>query len=586
VAVAAAAAAAARVAAAAATEPERRSGSTDGSVVDRSGPRRDALTPRPASFREVATDRYGADAMARASKAPPDPVRLEVFHHLLTAICEEAGALLQRSAVSPNIRERRDYSCALFDAEGRLVAQAAHIPVHLGSAADAVAAVRRRFDVDPGDVVLLNDPYAGGTHLPDLTMVRGIFCEGRLAFFAVHRAHHADVGGAAPGSMAIAADLHGEGLVLPPVRIRRRGEPVTDVLDLLFANVRGVDERRIDLQAQEASLARVDRRIQELIARHGLATMHGYASHLMDASEVIARDVVATLRPGRFTAADVLEDDGVGNGPFTIRLTLTIERHRLRFDFSKTDRQASGGINANRSIVLAACVYALRCLCASRLPTNDGLFRLIEVVTEQGTLVDPIRPAPVAGGNVETSQRLVDVCFAALRRAAPGRIPAASAGTMSNLSMGGHDASGRAFAFYETLPGGAGALRGHGGSSAVQTHMTNTRNTPIEEFERTLPVRVVALTVRRGSGGAGRWRGGDGIVKELELRARAIVSLLADRHRRGPPGIDGGEAGATGAAQVRIAGRRRALASKSTVELGPGDRIRIETPGGGGVGRP
>ncbi len=521
--------------------------------------------------------------------AVPDPVRLEVFHHLLAALCEEAGAVLQRAAISPNIRERRDFSVALFDADGRLVAQAAHIPVHLGSARDSVAAARAAHRLEPGDVVLLNDPFAGGTHLPDLTLVRPIFVRGarRPDFFAVNRAHHADVGGATPGSMGVATDLHGEGLVLPPVKIRARDRPVRDVLRLFAANVRGAPERLADLAAQEASLGVLERRLRALIAGHGLATVRAYCRHLMDYAQRLVRAALRAAPAGTYRAEDQLEDDGAGGGPFRIRLAVTIGREGAAFDFRGTAGQARGSVNANRSVALAACVYVLRCLCSQPLPTNDGVFRCVRLRTAKGSLVDPLPPAAVAGGNVETSQRLVDVALRALASAFPDRVPACSAGTMSNLALGGTDPrTGDAFAFYETLPGGAGAGPSWRGTSGVQTHMTNTANTPIEELERRYPLRVRRWTLRRGSGGAGRFRGGDGAVKEIELRAAASVSLLAERHRVGPPGLRGGAAGKPGRAFAVRGSRRRRLPAKGTHALASGDRIAIETPGAGGWGRP
>ncbi|MEQ1630854.1 MAG: hydantoinase B/oxoprolinase family protein [Planctomycetota bacterium] len=517
-----------------------------------------------------------------------DPVRLEICHHLLAAMCEEAGLLLQQSAVSPNIRERRDFSVAVFDARGRLVAQAAHIPVHLGSAADAVAAARAAIAFAPGDVAVLNDPYQGGTHLPDVTMVAPVFEKSRRTpdWFVSSRAHHADIGGATPGSMGIARDLYGEGLVIPPVLVRRAGKPDQGVLRLLLANVRGSREREIDFAAQEASLQRLAVRLLALQQDFGRDELHRYVCHLMDYTFAEGRSALAKIGRGPFAAHDALEDDGQGNGPLTIDLRLRRRGSLLQFDFTRTCPQAIGGVNANRSVVLAACAYSLRCLCPERLPTNDGLFRLFEVLTTPGTLVDPRKPAPVAGGNVETSQRLVDVCLAALGKALPGRLPACSAGTMSNLSMGGVDANGREFAFYETLPGGAGAGPLRAGRAAVQTHMTNTRNTPVEETEHRYPVRVEALTVRRGSGGRGRRRGGDGIEKVVRALSPSSVTFLAERHRSGPPGAMGGGAGAVGSLAIEDArGHRLRLPSKITMQLKAGERIVVHTPGGGGHGR-
>ncbi|MEM7200758.1 MAG: hydantoinase B/oxoprolinase family protein [Planctomycetota bacterium] len=525
---------------------------------------------------------------ARRARAAPDPARLEVFHHLLSALCEESGALLQRSAISPNIRERRDFSVALFDGAGRLVAQAAHIPVHLGSAGDSVAAVRAAMTLEPGDVVLLNDPFAGGTHLPDLTMVRPIFIGGRAApdYFAVCRAHHADVGGATPGSMGVATELLAEGLVIPPVRIRSGGAPVDDVLRIFGANVRGADERLVDLQAQESCLLMVERRLAALCAEHGAEVVAAYAAHLMDYAERLVRAMLAEAPRRVHRAQDHLEDDGTGSGALPILLRASTTERALELDFRGTAAQARGSVNANPSIVRAAGVYALRCLCPERLPTNEGLFRCLRIVTEPGSLLDPRPPAAVAAGNVETSQRLVDVVLRALAGAWPERIPAASAGTMSNLAIGGPlpGPARREFAFYETFPGGAGAGPDRDGASGVQTHMTNTANTPIEEYERRYPLRVTQWSLRRGSGGRGRHRGGDGVAKEIEALAPVSVSLLAERHTAGPQGLAGGGAGRPGRAWLVRRGRRTRLPAKGTVWLEPGDRVLVHTPGGGGYG--
>lgn len=519
------------------------------------------------------------------ARAKVDPVQLEVFHHLLGAYCEEAGVRLRLSAISPNIRERADYSVAVFDRQGRLCAQAAHIPVHLGSAGEAVAAVRRELELAPGDVAILNDPYCGGTHLPDITMVRPVFAGGDAPeWFVVNRAHHADVGGAVPGSMGIVRDLFAEGLVLPPVHFRRRGELQHDLLRLFGRNVRGADERLVDLRAQEASLQQLERRLLALGEQHGQDELRAVIAALMDATERAARALLGELRAGRYRAVDHLDDDGFGGGPLEIALDLQLGRRSAVFDWSGTCDQAAGGVNANPGIALAACVYALRCLCPGRLPTNDGLFRVLELRTRSGSLVDPRSPAPVAGGNVETSQRLVDVAFEALAAAAPDRVPAASAGTMSNLALGGVDAAGREFASYETLPGGAGASPDVAGAAAIQTHMTNTRNTPIEELEQRLPVRVRKLSVRRGSGGRGQRRGGDGLVKEVEALVPMHVSFLGERQQHGPPGRAGGDSGAPGRVYVERGGRRRRQPAKSSFTLQPGDAVVVETPGGGGHG--
>ena len=531
--------------------------------------------------------------MHRVPRHAIDPVKLEVFHHLLGAYCEEAGARLRLSAISPNIRERADYSVAVFDRQARLVAQAAHIPVHLGSAGEAVHAVRRELELEPGDVAILNDPYCGGTHLPDVTMVRPVFAEGRAAkkqsepeWFVVNRAHHADIGGATPGSMGIARDLFAEGLVIPPVHLRRRGKLQRDLMRLLSRNVRGADERLIDLAAQEASLAQLEQRLHAMVDEHGQTTVRKTTSALMDYTERAGRSLLQTLNNGIYRAHDFLDGDGISDQQLRIELELRMHKDHVEFDWTRTCDQAQGGVNANPGIVMAACVYSLRCLCPGRLPSNDGLFRLLRLATRPGSLVDPRSPAPVAGGNVETSQRLVDICLQALAPAAPDRVPAASAGTMSNLTFGGMTRSGREFASYETLPGGAGASASHDGQSAIQTHMTNTRNTPIEELEQRAPLRIRALSVRHGSGGRGKHRGGDGLQKEVEVLEPLRGAFLGERHRHGPPGAAGGEAGAPGRLLVQRKGSaRKQLPAKTSFELAAGDVITVATPGGGGHGK-
>ncbi|MEO0480212.1 MAG: hydantoinase B/oxoprolinase family protein [Planctomycetota bacterium] len=510
-----------------------------------------------------------------------DAIRLEIYHHLFAALCEQAGAVLQRSAISTNIRERRDFSFALFDADGSLVAQAAHIPVHLGSAGAAVQAVRDAIELAEGDVAVLNHPALGGSHLPDITCVRPVFLDSGAepTHFVVARAHHADVGGPVPGSMGLAHELFGEGLILPPVKIRERGEPVQPVLDLIAANVRQPEERLVDLRAQEASLRFAAERLREMCDEQGLDELVGYGRHLQDYAEKIARSVVKTFPTGRYSAEDALEDDGFGGGPLGIRLTIWRSKGRLVFDWSESEDEARSGVNANPSIALAASVYALRCLCPDRLPTNEGVFRAVECRTRKGSLLEPQSTAAVAGGNVETSQRLVDVAFAALR-AAGLPMPASSAGTMTNLCVGGEG-----FSIYETLPGGAGAGLTRAGASAIQTHMTNTRNTPIEELEAHAPIRVRRLDVRRGSGGAGARRGGDGLVKEIELLDEATVSLFAERSVEGPPGADGGASGRPFRVRVQRPGERlRPVSAKTDMRLAAGSIVLVETPGGGGHG--
>jgi N-methylhydantoinase B len=527
-----------------------------------------------------------------------DGIQLALYQSLFAACAEEMGATLMRTAHSPNIKERLDHSCAVFDAQGRLVAQAAHIPVHLGSLPRAVEAALAVGPLGPGDVILLNDPYAGGTHLPDLTLVSPVFLpRGRRGgrrtpdFVVASRAHHSDIGGAAPGSMPLAREVYEEGLRLPPVFLVRGGRLQHDVLRLVLANVRTPDERRADLAAQLGAQATGERRLFDLARREtaGAAGLARAADALMDYAERRVRAALRRLPRGRFRFADALDDDGLGRGPVRIAVTLTLAGDRVRADFTGSDAQTPGPVNAVEAVTRAATYYVIRCVLGGDLPVNDGTFRPIEVVAPLGTVVNPRPPAAVAAGNVETSQRIVDVVMGAFARALPARIPAASYGTMSNLLIGGADPrSGRPFTYYETLAGGHGAGPGWDGASAMQAHMTNTRNTPIEALEHAYPFRVVATRIRRGSGGRGRWRGGDGIERVIALRAPARVTVISERRVLKPWGLAGGGAGARGVNLLRAAlarGRPARLPGKFQIDLTSGAVLTVASPGGGGFGR-
>jgi N-methylhydantoinase B len=524
----------------------------------------------------------------RAAAARPDGVTLALYDGLFRACAEEMGATLMRAAHSPNITERLDHSCAIFDARARLVSQAAHIPVHLGSMPRAVEAALVLGPFRPGDAVLLNDPYAGGTHLPDLTLVSPVFLPGDRApsFFVASRAHHADVGGATPGSLPIAREVYEEGFRIPPVFLRREGRVREDVLALLLANVRTPDERRADLAAQLGAQATGEKRLRELARRCGAAELRAVARALQDASERQARAAIARLPRGRWRFADVLDDDGLGTREIRIAVTLTLDGRGAVLDFAGTAAQARGPVNAVLAVTRAACAYAVRCVLAEEIAVNDGLLRVVDVRAPEGSVVNPRPPAAVGAGNVETSQRIVDVVQGAFARALPRRMPAASNGTMNNLLLGGTDPrSGLPFAYYETLGGGHGAGPAWDGASALQAHMTNTRNTPIEALEHSCPVRVVTARVRRGSGGAGLHRGGEGIERTLEVLAETRVTVIAERRARGPWGLAGGGAGAPGVTKVRTRRGTRTLPAKVTLDLAPGDRITVASPGGGGWGR-
>ncbi|MFN7953369.1 MAG: hydantoinase B/oxoprolinase family protein [bacterium] len=533
-----------------------------------------------------------AGSPRRRARSPFDPVRLQLMKDLFGSIAEEMGTTLERTGLSPNVKERRDFSCALFDARTRLVAQAAHIPVHLGSMALAVEAAVRHLTLAPGDEVLVNDPFAGGTHLPDLTLVTPIFLQGGRApaFFVASRAHHADVGGMAAGSMPLAREIFQEGLRIPPIRIGRGGQLDREVLALVLANMRVPDERLGDLAAQRGANAVGASRVRAMVDRFGARTLVLAIDELLDYSERLVRTLVREIPRGRHRFHDVLDDDGLGHGPIPIRVEIHRERAAdVVFDFAGSAAQVEGPVNAVRAVTLSAVFYALRTLLPLDVPTNAGILRPVRLVTTPGSVVDASSPAAVSAGNVETSQRIVDVVLGALARALPGRVPAASAGTMNNLAIGSSGAGGRApaFAYYETIAGGMGARPGLDGLCAVQTHMTNTRNTPIEALEHAYPLRVTEYRVRRGSGGAGAARGGDGVVREIEALSAMTATLVSERRASAPYGLAGGAPGARGRnTLVRRGGSPRSLPAKRTLELEPGDRLRIETPGGGGFGSP
>jgi N-methylhydantoinase B len=535
------------------------------------------------------------------------PVEIEIFSSLFHSVAEEMGAALRRTAFSPNIKERRDYSCAVFNARGEVIAMGDHMPVHLGSMPMSVHAAIQRLQLGPGDVAMLNDPFAGGTHLPDITLAAPVFIPGKQRkktrkpdFYVAARAHHADVGGTFAGSMGLCREIYQEGLRIPPVHLVRGGEVQRDVMELLLANVRTPEERAGDLRAQLAACHRGAERLQELCSRYGAPRVQRVADDLLDYSETLMRACLTTLPRTRCRAEDFLDDDGVSNNPVRIVVTVTFRpsgkkptvkgasRPALaRVDFTGSAPQVQGSINAVAAITHSVCFYVFRCLLAEDAPATAGIMRPIEVIAPEGTVVNARSPAAVAGGNVETSQRIVDVLLRALAQAMPQRIPAAASGTMNNLTLGGVDPrTGKPFAYYETIAGGMGARPTKAGVSGVHTHMTNSLNTPAEALEYAYPLRVTEYSIRRGSGGKGKFRGGDGIVREIEVLTEAQVTVLADRRKRGPYGLHGGNEGRPGRTQiVRKDGTREELPSKASVWLKPGERIRIESPGGGGWGK-
>ncbi len=527
-----------------------------------------------------------------------DPVELEIFKSLFHSIAEEMGAALRRTAFSPNIKERRDYSCAVFDGSGEVVAMGDHMPVHLGSMPMSVRAAVEKLTLGPGDVAILNDPFCGGTHLPDITLVAPVFLSGRRggnktrpAFYVASRAHHADVGGTYAGSMGICREIYQEGIRIPPVKLISAGELQQGVFRLLLNNVRTPEEREGDLNAQIAACHTGAARLLEIVERYGLPRVQRVLRELQDYSEKLMRAFLSKVPHGRYEAEDFLDDDGTGSGPVRVAVALTFQaasagKPLVMVDFTGSSPQVAGSINAVEAITYSACFYVFRCLLQEDVPAAAGLMRPVRMIAPVGTIVNSRPPAAVAGGNVETSQRIVDVLLRALAKAMPDRVPAGSSGTMNNLTIGGIDErTGEPFAYYETIAGGMGARPDRPGVSGVHTHMTNSLNTPAEALEYAYPLRVTQYGLRKGSGGAGKFSGGDGIVREIELLADAQVTLLADRRSRGPYGLHGGADGAPGKTEImRTDGSREVLAGKASVRLKKGSRVRVESPGGGSWG--
>ncbi|MBW7882087.1 MAG: hydantoinase B/oxoprolinase family protein [Caldilineaceae bacterium] len=552
-----------------------------------------------------------------------DPITLQLYRHRFSGVAEEMGVTLRRTAYSPNIKERLDFSCAVFDGSGNMVAQAAHIPAHLGAMPASVKTILDRFPVwAEGDVVIVNDPFEGGNHLPDITMIVPVFVPGdeagtdaaaaplptqvirqqaatapqepfasppgakRPSFFVASRAHHADVGGMTPGSLPLSTEIYQEGIIIPPVKLYQAGACNDDLLRLILRNVRTPDERRGDIAAQRAAAAVGARRLRELVAAHGRDEVLAYTHHLQTYTERITRSVIARWPDGVFAFEDVIElieGDRLTLAP--IHVTATIAGDEVTFDFSGSSAVVHGSLNAVIAITQSACYYVVRCLMDDEVPMNAGCFAPVHVVAPANSLVNAGPPAAVAAGNVETSQRITDVVLGALAQALPGQIPAASQGTMNNLTMGGLRPDGSPFAYYETIGGGMGAAPSGAGLSGTQVHMTNTLNTPIEALEIAYPFRVLRYALRRGSGGAGRHRGGDGIVREYELLVPTTVTMLSERRAVPPWGLRGGQAGRPGRNLILHAdGIEEELPSKFTRRLQPGDRLRVETPGGGGWG--
>ena len=534
-----------------------------------------------------------------------DAISLEVFKNMFISVAEEMGVALQRTAYSPNIKERRDFSCAVFDASGQMVAQVAHVPVHLGA---MPASVRAALDVfpnalRPGDMVILNDPYLGGTHLPDITIVAPVYTEipptssnkegdrkisRRLAGFVANRGHHADVGAMTPGSLPLSTELYQEGTIIPPIKLARGGRLNQEVIQLICRNSRTPEERKGDLAAQIASIRVGERRLQEIVERYSAEETEEHMEALLDYSERVTRQTISRIPDGEYRVVDYMDDDGQSQQPVPIAVCITVSGDELIIDFTGTSPERPGCINAPQAVTVSACLYVIRCIAGDAAPANQGCLRPLEIITPLGTLVNPRPQRGVAGGNVETSQRITDVLLAALAQALPELIPAASQGTMNNVLVGGHDLNrDKPFVYYETIGGGMGARPTKDGISGIHTHMTNTMNTPIEAFEFAFPMRLKRYALRRGSGGRGKYNGGDGLIRDIEFLAPARVTVLSERRRFPPPGFHGGHHGETGENVLLRGGYEEIhLAGKETLDVEAGDILSIRTPGGGGWGEP
>jgi N-methylhydantoinase B len=518
-----------------------------------------------------------------------DAISLEVFRNLLTSAAEEMGVALGRTAYSTNIKERRDYSCAVFGPGGDMVAQAAHIPVHLGAMTASVRAGLDRLSLGPGDIAVLNDPYLGGTHLPDVSLMAPVYVDSDdgplLVGYVANRGHHADIGGMAPGSLPLSTSLYQEGMIIPPLKLVEGGVLNEGLLELICGNTRTPDERRGDFAAQIAAVRTGERRLWGLVARYGLVDLHQHMDVLLDYAESLTRASLRSLPPGTYAFEDVMEGDGLTGDPLVIRCAVTLKDGGITFDLTGTASQVPGCVNTPLAVTESAALYVTRALVGGDIPANDGVRRAVTLVAPVGCLVNAESPHAVSGGNVETSQRITDVMLGALARAVPGLIPAASQGTMNNLLIGGRDErSGTPFVYYETIAGGLGAGPRGAGASAVQSHMTNTLNTPVEALEYAFPLRVRRYAVRSGSGGQGAHVGGDGVVREIEFLSPAHVTIISERRSTRPYGLNGGGDGQPGRNLMDRDGVTTRIGAKAELDVMPGDRFRVETPGGGAWG--
>jgi len=513
-----------------------------------------------------------------------DAIQLSIFSSRIAAICDEMGAMLRCAALSPNIKDRLDFSCAVFDAEGQLCAQAAHIPVHLGSMAYAMAGIVGQLEWRHDDMVIVNDPFLGGTHLPDVTLVAPVFVEEQLVAFVTNRAHHADIGASTPGSMPISKRLDEEGVIIPPSYLIRMGALDETFLSSIVSTTGNEQQSRGDFSAQISANRAGVQRLMNLVEGMGLTPFKQSLDLLNDYAERLAATALQQIPDGEYCFSDVMDDDGMGNRDIVIQARVQVKEGRVAVDFDGTAEQVEGNINCPLSVAAAAVYYVFRCLMPEQTPACAGSFRRIQLSAPEACLVNAKRPAAVAAGNVETSTRIVDVIMGALAQAIPNQIPAASHGSMNNVAMGSRGGSrggGQNWDYYETLGGGMGAGSGADGLSALQTHMTNTLNTPVESLEMHYPLRIQRYQIRTGSGGAGKRKGGDGLIREYEFLAPTTVTLLTERRQHQPWGLVGGQPGLVGQNSLDGEG----LPAKISFSAQPGQCLTVATPGGGGWGR-
>jgi len=515
-------------------------------------------------------------------------IDVTILNKLLSSIAEEMGIVLKKASFSTNIKERKDFSCAIFDSKARLLAQAAHIPVHLGAMPMTVANILKIKTPRYGDVIWSNDPFLGGTHLPDITMLKPVFLNSsdhEPMFYVVCRAHHADIGGKYPGSMSLVRNFNDEGFLISPQNIVTNNNIEEEILETFLKNVRKPQERKGDILAQLSCLEKGNQRLIQLTNSWTKEKILSTIEMLIDYGETVMRETIKEIPDGEYKFCDALDDDGFNDTPINIRLNLKIKEDHAVLDFTNTDDQVESSINTVKSVTASCCYYVFFCLLGEDYPINQGSLNPIKIITKKGSIVDAKKPAPVSAGNVETSQRIVDVILGALSKALPDKIPAASCGTMNNISFGGIDPrSHEEFTYYETIGGGMGASPYRDGLSAVQVHMTNTLNTPIEAIEYEYPVMIEKYMIRKGSGGSGKFKGGDGIIRSFRFLFDGKLSLLTERRRFSPYGLYGGKPAKKGENILIRANKTSKLPGKITIDIKKGDILELHTPGGGGWG--